>query len=112
MGVRYSCPRFRVCESSIWHGPSLPDCEQEIVGIRHGEKLHEVLLTREDARQAIEFDDYFVIKPPPFISKWPEDHLKEGKCVADDFQYSSDGNSRWLSEGELLAMISEEDSSH
>lgn len=83
-------------------------CDHEIVGIRPGEKLHEVLLTEEDARQTVEFDDYFVIKPPPFNSRWNEDHLKNGKLVEDGFQYCSDGNTQWLSKAELLSMIAEE----
>jgi UDP-N-acetylglucosamine 4,6-dehydratase len=67
-----------------------------------------VLLTEEDARQAIEFDNYFVIKPPPFISRWTSDHLENGKPIKDGFNYSSDTNTQWLSEQELMAMIAEE----
>ena len=85
-----------------------PDCQHDIVGIRQGEKLHEILLTEEDARQAIEFDNFFVIKPPPFISRWTADHLQGGKPVQDGFHYSSDTNPRWLSAKELMAMIAEE----
>ena len=85
-----------------------PRCEHDIVGIRPGEKLHEVLLTEEDARQAIEFDNYFVIKPPPFLSRWTADHLENGKPIKDGFNYSSDTNTHWLSEQELMAMITEE----
>jgi UDP-N-acetylglucosamine 4,6-dehydratase len=85
-----------------------PHCEHDIVGIRPGEKLHEVLLTEEDARQAIEFDNYFVIKPPPFISRWTSDHLENGKPIKDGFNYSSDTNTQWLSKQELMAMIAEE----
>jgi UDP-N-acetylglucosamine 4,6-dehydratase len=85
-----------------------PHCEHDIVGIRPGEKLHEVLLTEEDARQAIEFDNYFVIKPPPFISRWTADHLENGKPIKDGFNYSSDTNTQWLSKQELMAMIAEE----
>ena len=89
-----------------------PDCEHEIVGIRPGEKLHEVLLTEEDARQSIEFGNYFVIKPPPFISSWTADHLKTGKPVKENFQYSSNNNPQWLTEQELMTMIAEETASH
>jgi len=85
-----------------------PNCEHDIVGIRPGEKLHEVLLTEEDARQAIEFENYFVIKPPPFSSRWISDRLKNGKLVDDGFRYSSNKNTHWLSEQELMATIAEE----
>lgn len=89
-----------------------PDCRHEVVGIRPGEKLHEVLLTEEDARQAIEFDAYYVIKPPPFVSRWDPEHLKKGKPVADGFRYSSDANPQWLSPQDLTRMIAEEMDAH
>ena len=52
-----------------------PGCEQEIVGIRPGEKVHELLITRDDARQTLEFDDFFIIKPS--IHMW--DSVRVGR---------------------------------
>jgi UDP-N-acetylglucosamine 4,6-dehydratase len=85
-----------------------PGCKHEIVGIRPGEKLHEVLLTEEESRQAIEFQNYFVIKPPPFNLRWKGDHLDGGAPVGEGFLYSSDNNTQWLSERQLFHMIDEE----
>ena len=88
-----------------------PGCRHEIVGIRQGEKLHEVLLTEEESRQALEFQDYYVIKPPPFNYRWNTDHLDGGTPIEEGFRYSSDSNIQWLSEKQLLQIIAEEDAS-
>lgn len=85
-----------------------PDCEHDIIGIRPGEKLHEALLTEEEARQAIEFETYYIIKPPPFSSQRRLDALKDGSPVEEGFAYTSDKNTQWLSAVELMAMIKEE----
>jgi UDP-N-acetylglucosamine 4,6-dehydratase/5-epimerase len=85
-----------------------PGREHEIVGIRPGEKLHEVLLTEEESRHALELDSFYLIKPPPFISRWKADRLNGGQPIEEGFQYSSDNNTQWLSEKQLLKMIAEE----
>jgi UDP-N-acetylglucosamine 4,6-dehydratase len=76
-----------------------PGARHTIVGIRPGEKLHEIMITRDDASNTVEFDDYYVIKPA--FSWWePREAgngaFKAGRPVADGFQYSSDSNDRWL----------------
>jgi UDP-N-acetylglucosamine 4,6-dehydratase len=86
-----------------------PGCEHEMIGIRPGEKLHEVLLTEEDARHAMEFADYFIIKPPSFASRWSGAHLSGGQPVKEGFRYSSDDNPQWLSQEALLQMIANEE---
>ena len=52
-----------------------PDCSRRSIGIRPGEKLHEFLITRDDARHTLEFDDFFVIKPG--IHMW--DYVQVGR---------------------------------
>ena len=89
-----------------------PGCQHEIVGIRPGEKLHEVLLTEEESRLTLEFETYYVIKPPPLNSRWNADHLNGGTPVKEGFQYSSDNNPTWLSEAQLFQMMAEEDLLH
>ena len=89
-----------------------PGCQHEVVGIRPGEKLHEVLLTEEESRQTLEFETCYVIKPPPFNSRWNADHLNGGTPVKEGFQYSSDNNPTWLSEAQLFQMMTEEDLLH
>lgn len=80
-----------------------PGAKKEVVGIRPGEKVNEILLTEEEARHAREFDDYFVIEPEyPF---WGKDNVKGGKLLPEGFRYTSDNNSWWLSEDELKSMI-------
>jgi UDP-N-acetylglucosamine 4,6-dehydratase len=80
-----------------------PECKTEIVGIRPGEKLHEVMVPEDDARMTIELADRFVIQPS---FRWQEvAEYPGGKVVPDGFSYSSDKNDRWLSRDELLQMI-------
>ena len=80
-----------------------PECRTEIVGIRPGEKLHEVMVPEDDARTTVELPDRFVIQP---ATNWFEPNsYPEGKPVPDGFSYSSDKNDHWLSRAELLKMI-------
>lgn len=70
-----------------------PECEIEIVGIRPGEKLHEVMITQDDARHTLEFKDYFVITPE---FSWWKASFEKGKPVGEGFIYSSDTNKDWM----------------
>jgi len=80
-----------------------PGCEIEYVGIRPGEKLHEVLVSEDEARNALELPDMFVIRPSrPW---WKAENWKHGKQLPDGFRYTSDGNSRWLTAEELQELI-------
>jgi UDP-N-acetylglucosamine 4,6-dehydratase len=80
-----------------------PDAEIETIGIRPGEKVHEVLLTPEEARHAAGFDDRFAIYPSfPF---WRSNDFPAGEELAPGFAYSSDANERWVTEVELRDMI-------
>jgi FlaA1/EpsC-like NDP-sugar epimerase len=78
-----------------------PGASQKIIGIRPGEKLHEQMIGVEDARSTFEYDQYYKILPQ--INEWFSDpvRIKDGKKVPEDFVYSSDSNSDWMSE-ELL----------
>jgi UDP-N-acetylglucosamine 4,6-dehydratase/5-epimerase len=79
-----------------------PDCKYEYVGIRAGEKLHEIMVPEDDARRTIEMDEYFVIQPDHvFWGKSSEDNYKTGKHCPDGFKYSSDTNTKWLTIEEL-----------
>jgi UDP-N-acetylglucosamine 4,6-dehydratase len=84
------------------------DSEHEIVGIRPGEKLHELLLTRDDARNTIEFKDYYIINPG--IHLWESETSsaygdEQGKPVAADFEYASNTNDRWFDIKQLRDVI-------
>jgi UDP-N-acetylglucosamine 4,6-dehydratase len=83
-------------------------CEHETVGIRPGEKLHELLITRDDARNTLEFDSFFVIQPA--VHLWNHgDHRnyvgEAGRSVSPDFEYASDSNSNWLDGEQIRAAI-------
>jgi UDP-N-acetylglucosamine 4,6-dehydratase len=83
-----------------------PDCEMKVVGIRPGEKLHEVMIPMDDGRNTIEFDDHFVIEPS--FSWWSHDKLLNemgGKRVPEGFEYSSDKNTNWVSPTQLREML-------
>lgn len=82
-----------------------PECKTKIVGIRPGEKLHEVMISVDDARNTKELDDCFVIQPA--FNWWSSDNHSKGKTVKDDFAYSSDNNTVWLTIPQLQKMIEE-----
>ncbi len=78
-------------------------CEVEYIGIRPGEKLHEVLVSEDEARNAVELDDMYVIQP--LRSWWRAENWRGGISLPDGFRYTSDSNSRWLTNQELQALI-------
>jgi len=82
-----------------------PNCKIEEIGIRPGEKIHEVLISASDAPNTIEFEDYFIVKPQ--FKWWSTDdsYLKDGKPVDNDFVYSSDVNDSWLKKDDILNII-------
>lgn len=82
-----------------------PECEIDIVGIRPGEKLHEVMITLDDARHTVEFDDYYTIVPE---FSWWGSKVQTGDKVSEGFVYSSETNTAWLTVSELKKMIEEQ----
>ncbi|MEX1337617.1 UDP-N-acetylglucosamine 4,6-dehydratase (inverting) [Hydrogenibacillus schlegelii] len=80
-----------------------PECEQEIIGIRPGEKIHEVLIPDDDARRTVEYDDHYVIQPD-FVW-WKKEYTNGGKPVPEGFRYSSDTNREWLTVEQLRTYI-------
>jgi UDP-N-acetylglucosamine 4,6-dehydratase/5-epimerase len=80
-----------------------PECEIEFVGIRPGEKLHEAMITEDDARHTLEFDDYYVIQPE--FPWWNGQKMEGGRPLPENFKYTSDTNSEWLSVDELRALV-------
>jgi UDP-N-acetylglucosamine 4,6-dehydratase len=86
-----------------------PHLPTRLVGIRPGEKLHEVMCPADDAHQTLEFPDHYVIKPSiPLFSNhdYRKNVLNEtGVPVADNFEYSSNVNDWWLEGEPLLKMV-------
>jgi UDP-N-acetylglucosamine 4,6-dehydratase len=90
-----------------------PECDTEVVGIRPGEKLHEVMIPSNDARNTLEFDDYYAVLPA--FRNWnSEAYQKEkgGTWCDDQFKFSSDNNERWLTAEELREMIGLDESAY
>ena len=80
-----------------------PGCDIEYIGIRPGEKLHEVLVSEDEARHTLETEDMYVIQPNhPW---WRVDNWVDAKPVPDGFRYGSDNNARWMTSGDLEDLI-------
>jgi len=84
-----------------------PGCKQEIVGIRPGEKLHEVMIPRAASRHTIEFEDHYVIEPD--FDWWHNRNHKKGNKLEKEFEYNSGNNDKWLSVKEMQELIGELD---
>ncbi|MAD53009.1 MULTISPECIES: UDP-N-acetylglucosamine 4,6-dehydratase (inverting) [unclassified Idiomarina] len=82
-----------------------PEAELETVGVRPGEKLHEQMIGFEDAPYTYEYPEHFKILPA--INDWHKDprRIKDGVKVAENFVYSSDNNTEWMTDGELQAWL-------
>ena len=81
-----------------------PDAEVELIGIRPGEKMHEVLVSEDEARHTVELDDMYVVEPPGalwFGHEWRE----QGKPLPEGFVYSSDNNKQSLTVDEIRELI-------
>ncbi len=80
-----------------------PGCAVEHIGIRAGEKLHEVLLSEDEARNAVEVDDKYIIQPShPW---WKKANWVQARELPEGFRYSSDKNGQWLSQEQLQDLI-------
>lgn len=95
-------PSTKITELASVMAPDLP---QKVIGIRPGEKLHEVMITEDDARATLELADRYLIQP--WFNSWDSaPYLNAGaKPVADGFRYASDTNPIWLRDGEIARML-------
>ncbi|CCG99136.1 UDP-N-acetylglucosamine 4,6-dehydratase [Fibrella aestuarina BUZ 2] len=96
-------PSYRITELATAIGPN---CEQKLVGVRPGEKLHEEMITETDSLNTIETDRYYVITPS--TPTWSiDDYLSafDGKRVAEGFKYNSGTNEEWLTVDQLRSEI-------
>lgn len=82
-----------------------PGCEVRVTGIRPGEKLHETLLSEDEARHTVEVDDMYVVQPAH--SWWSEGNWKQARALPDGFRYTSDANPHWLTAEELYELVGE-----
>ncbi len=97
-------PTMKVADIARCIAPDLP---HKTVGIRPGEKLHEIMITSDDARSTIELEDRYVIEPA--FAYWSrEPYTEDGASpVAEDFIYTSDSNSLWLDDQGFADLLKE-----
>lgn len=82
----------------------LPGCRMPEVGIREGEKLHEIMVTREDSLHTYEYEKHYIIYP--HYNWWGgKDIIPGGKPVEPEFEYSSGTNSEWLSVEDIQKLL-------
>lgn len=82
-----------------------PECRIDTIGIRPGEKLHELMITRDDARRTIDVGEFYIIQPDFYF--WPKrSNWVEAKPVPDDFEYNSGTNPSFLTVEEMRDLIS------
>jgi len=97
-------PSMKITDLAEAMAPGMP---QHVVGIRPGEKLHEIMITSDDARSTLNLEDRFIITPA--FHFWTERSPGFGGAplVAEDFSYSSDSNAEWLDGPSLLRLLAE-----
>ncbi|HEC1750951.1 TPA: UDP-N-acetylglucosamine 4,6-dehydratase (inverting) [Campylobacter lari] len=87
-----------------------PNLAHKIIGIRAGEKLHEIMISSDDSHLTYEFENYYAISPSIKFTNMEIDFSinakgQKGKKVSNGFSYSSDNNPSWISQEELLNII-------
>ena len=88
-----------------------PELEHKIIGVRPGEKLHEVMITEDDARTTVELSDRYIIEPS--YTLWSRDRVSalekyknNGVAKVDEgFRYASNTNKEWLNQNNLMDLI-------
>ena len=94
-------PSFKITDLA---SAILPDCTLKEIGIREGEKLHEVMITKEDSLYTYEYEKHFIIYP--HMSWWSNASvIPGGTPVPQGFEYSSGTNSQWLSVEDLRVLL-------
>ena len=100
------CPSFKVTELAKAMNPN---ARLEDIGIRPGEKLHEVMVTAEDSRSTYEYDDHYIIYPDLDWWRFKNSDIPGGKKVEEGFIYSSNRNKQWLNSEDLKKLIQDID---
>ena len=100
-------PSMKITDLAATLAPNLPI---KLIGIRPGEKLHEIMISADDALHSLEFDDHYVIGPSiKFYDKEADFAInrlgEKGRAVSSNFEYRSDNNTQWLNQQSLKEMI-------
>ncbi len=93
-------PSMKITDLADVVAPGVP---RRFVGARPGEKIHEELVTAEEARHAKGFTEYFVIEPE--FSFWDTEKFKDGNTLPESFSYRSDTNTEWITKEEMAAIL-------
>lgn len=94
-------PSFRITDLAQ---AMLPGCKMPEIGIREGEKLHEIMVTREDSLYTYEYEKHYIVYP--HYNWWGEkDVLPGGKLVEPEFEYSSGTNKEWLNIEDIKRLL-------
>lgn len=80
-----------------------PGAKFRQIGIRPGEKLHEVMITEDESRHAKEFDTHYIVEPE--FAFWRSTHYEDGKPLPEGFRYSSEINTEWLTKKDLKNIV-------
>ena len=84
-----------------------PDAKMKIVGIREGEKIHEVMITKDDSRTTYDYGDYYIIYPNFEWFDFKRSFKEGGKLIEDGFEYGSGSNTQWLSVEDIRKLLVE-----
>ena len=95
-------PSFKVIDVARVVCPGIPI---HVIGIRPGEKLHEIMITEDDSNYTYEFDDHFAILSPSLLAS--EVYKDLGKKVSEGFNFSSDNNQVWHTDESFLKLLKE-----
>ncbi len=85
----------------------VPNCQRNVIGIRPGEKLHEVLLTEQEAMHSVELEKHYVILPEFLGDEEYKKYLDKGKKLDGNFKFTSDKNDSWLTKEEFKKLLKE-----
>lgn len=94
-------PSFKVTDLAE---AMLPGCKMKEIGIRPGEKLHEIMVTPEDSMTTYEYEKHFIVYPQMVWNDKQQPDLS-GKKVEDGFSYSSGNNTEWLSVEDIRELL-------
>lgn len=82
-----------------------PNAKMKIVGIREGEKIHEVMITKDDSRSTYDYGDYYIIYPNFEWFDFEKSFKEGGKLIEDGFEYDSGNNTDWLSVEDIQTLL-------